>query len=282
MIPTTVPLVNDPGVPPVSAAAAPTEGKTNERVSSKFAALTRKEKMAVQKLQQATAKEQAINAREEALRAREARIHDFENVKTQSPIKALEMLGLNYNELSQALLNDGNVSPEVQINNVRADIEAFKKEQTEKAEEAERKAEEAALAEQNEVIEDFKMQIQEFIGENKANYPLIDLYKQDKLVFDSIDEHYTKTGRVASIKEGCEYVEKYLEAQAEKALSVDKIRAKVQPQPKVDNKQDPWGYPRQQQKTLNNQMSSATPAKPRRMSEDERIRRAVHNIWGQK
>lgn len=281
MIPTTaIPLANDPGVPPVSPAAAP-EGKSNERVSSKFAALTRKEKMAVQKLQQATAKEQAVNAREEALRQREARMQEFESVRTQSPIKALEMLGYNYNELSQAMLNDGNVTPEMQIGSVRADIEAFKKQQEQKEADAQKREEEASLAEQNEVIENFKGEIQDFIAENKANYPLIELYKQDKLVFASIDEHYNTTGKVASIQEACDHVEKYLEAEVEKAMGVEKIRAKVQPQPKVETKQDPWGYPRQQ-KTLNNQMSPSAPTKPKRMSEDEKIRYTVNKLWGAK
>lgn len=255
----------------------------NKQVSQKFAALARKEKAAVQKLQAATTKEQALLAREQALAAREAKIQEFENIKQQSPLKALEMLGYNYNQLTEAQLNGGNVTPEMQIAQLRSEMEARDKKKAEEDAKALSVSQEAAKQQEAETIQAFQNEISAFVEQSKATFPLIDLYKQDKLVYSSIEEHYNKTGKIASIQEACEYVEKYLEAEAEKALSIEKIRAKVlPPQPKVETKQaNPWDS-RPVTKTLNNSMHSSPPPtqQQRPLSEDERVRRAVEKVWG--
>ncbi len=279
---TTAPIETQTPVPPQEGAPSdPPKNPEDNKVSQKFAALARKEKAAVQKLQAATSKEQALLAREQALAAREAKIQEFENIKQQSPIKALEMLGYNYNQLTEAQLNGGNVTPEMKIEQLRSELQAKEKAQSEKEAKSLQDQEEAAKQEQTEILQSFQNEISAFVQTNKTHFPLIDLYNQSSLVYSSIDEHYTKTGKIASIQEACEHVEKYLEAEAEKALSIEKIRAKVLPQPKVETKQaNPWDS-RTTTKTLSNSMhSSSPPSQQRPLSEDERVRRAVEKVWG--
>ncbi len=153
--------------------------------------------------------------------------------------------------------------------------------ENEQKELARKKAEEdAALAEQNEVLETFQNDIKLFVDQNKSKYPLIDVYGEAKLVFASIDDHYNKTGKIVSVAEACDYVEKYLEGIAEKALGIEKIREKVLPKKEERKQHTPiWETPKPKVKTLSNEMTPSAPAKPKRESEEEKLRRVAATVW---
>lgn len=279
--PTQAPISsNDPGVPP----STPANLEEQKRNAPKFAALIRKEKQALQKLQAASAKEHAISQREAALAAREAKIAEFENMRNQDPNKALEMLGWDYNRLTEAKLA-GSMTPEMQIEQMKRDFERDRQQRESEKLDQQKKQEEAAVSEQQEIISAFQSEISSFVGFKKDEYPFINTYNQANLVYSTIDDHYNKTGKVATIKEACDHVEKYLEAEAEKAMQIERFRTKYVPQQqqKSDFSKEPWGNPKSAaQKTLSNSMSPAAQQEPprRSLSEDEKIKRAVERIWG--
>jgi hypothetical protein len=270
---------------------ATTPAKADDKISSKMEVLIRREA-------QALARENAAKAREKEVEAKLQRIAEFESVKDNDPNKALELLGLDYDQLTRARLADGQVPPDAQIKKVEDKFEAYKKE---KELEAEKEAQAAKLeAEQKEqaAISNFKSEINTYLKDNANRYELIAFEGQEDLVFEVIDAHYNRTlalaqkayaageigadkviGKVMTKAEAADKVEEHLEKKYLKAKDLNKTKALWGAMPKGVKEQivEQQTVTRQTPRTLTNQMSAsaATSTKPKVLTDDERVEKAI-------
>lgn len=260
--------------------AAPTQ-KADERISPKLEVLIRREQAAVNR-------ERAAKAKEQELEAKLKRYEEFESVKS-NPKKALEMLGLDYNQLTQSLISDGSIPPEVHIKKLEEKFDSLKSETEQK--EQQRKQEEEQRAQQNaeRAIQNFKGDITTYLSDNKERYELIEFEGQQELVFDVIDEHYNRTldpesgiGKVMSIQEAADKVEEHLEKKYNDSKKLNKVKTLWGAVPaKTMAEVVAKSGPSQKPKTLTNQMASTnTPNRTRPMTDDERVQKAIEYAKG--
>lgn len=271
-----------PGAPgPQDQQNPPSPGR-DERTSQRLESLIRREQAAI-------ARENAAKEREKGLASQLARIEEFEQARGGNSKKALELLGLNYDQLTESMLKDGEIPPSKMIQELQAQIEELKNARNQDKDQAElmqkRQAEEA----EQKAIEGFKSQIHQYLTDNKVRYELIDFEGRQDLVFDVIDEHFKRTsdpennipGKVMKIEEAADKVELWLEQKYSKANKVNKIQTlwKAVPTQVLENKetdQKQGNKTTQPPKTLTNNLS-ATPTQKRTtpISDEERVRRAI-------
>ena len=247
------------------------EPEKSDDFSRKFAALSRREK-------EIRAKEAEYDKRIAEL---EQRLNSF-NEKSEpepepelpieyrlkkNPLKALEEMGLSYDKLTELALNDGKLTPEMQMKLMREELEGdYKK----KFEELENRLLEKEKSDEQRRYDDiqrgFKNEIDEYVNSNLDKYELIQANEANDIIYDVIEEHYNDTGRILDIEEAAEAVENYLEEEAEKLLKLGKLRSKFG----IENDLEQEESPRQSQVTLSNAMSAqANERVGRKLSDDE-------------
>lgn len=280
-----------PGV--TSATTTPTSPKTTESktetpqeapkaperdlYSEKAAALLRKEKMAYREKQEAKALRQQVEQEKAAIAQREQKIKEFESLKQTNPLKALELLGLDYNALTQIYLNNGQITPEVQIKHVESKLEEIQRKQ---AEDEQRRLEQEKIAAEQEALEvlnDFKSEIGNFLSAKKDTYEFINLFEQNNLVYDTIQEYFNRHQKILSIKEASDMVEKYLEGQLQRSTATNKFKKLLgdnkQTSPSKETTQPKQNT--QQPRTLTNNMTSSAASFLPAKTEQDRISRAL-------
>lgn len=259
-------------------------------VSPKLQLLIQRERAAVERERSAAAKEQAIADREAKLTA-------FESAKS-TPLKALELLGLTYQDITQAQMNEGVIAPETEIKKVHERLNAFVKSQEDERRQQEENSKKQMEQQTQKTIATFKGEINKYLEENPARYELIKFEENEDLVYQVIDEHYNRTlksaqekaeedgedvadirGEVMTIAQASDKVEEFLEKKYVKARDLSKVKAlsAVRPNTSTSNVPKPNTIPRQTPKTLNNQLSATAPTpKPNRiLTDDERVAKAV-------
>ena len=261
---TPSPQVTDPkGAPQVTEEAPKPELK--EQLSPRFAQLAHREK----KIQ---VKDREVKAREQQLVEREGRISQFEEAKSKGDIpKALELLGLSYDQITNFFLNGEKPTPEMTARQAaRAEIEAERKRQEEERKKSTEETSKKAREEYEQTLQEYREKVNTYISDNAATYELIELHEANEVVLATIEQHYQDTKEILTEQAACDLVEKYLEDRVEKATQTKKFQAKAQPQPKADNSPSKSAPPR----TLNNQLTpSANTSRP--LSREERIKRAL-------
>lgn len=245
---------------------APEAAKADPKVSSRFAALSRKERALVQA-------QQEIVAQKAEIAAQLKKIQDFETEWKNDPTKAAESRGLTYAEWTNRVLNDGKPTPEQQVLSVREELDRFRKEQEKKEADARDAQAKAAKDENESVINEFKASVREFIKKDEDAYELINLHDASELVMATVEQYFAQTKKILGTKEACDLVEAHLEEQVMKSTETKKWKAKASPQPKEEPKSKADTAP--QQKTLTNSMTSSAPGFLPAATENERIKRAM-------
>lgn len=270
-------------VDPNAAAAA------DPKVSSKLQVLIQREKAAIVQERNAKTREEKVIAREKTLEAREAKITEFESIKATNPRRALELLGMSYQDLTMAELNDGVPAPDLQLKTLEGKLDTFKKELDDREKAAAEREQANAAAAETQAVSDFKSQIGLYIDANPEQCEFIKFEGKRDLVFEVIDKHYERTidaqtgvGKVLTIAEAAAKVEKFLEFKYEKALELKKLSGRVVPRqhaPKPSNV-PPGQKPKTD--TLTNSMSGSSGApRAKILSDDERVQKAIayaHNL----
>lgn len=250
----------------ISAPIADIKPKQEDSVSSKFAALAKKERAMLQKVQSRQAE---IEAREKALAEKEAKYAGYDQ-KPGNPIEALERLGYSYKDITDYILNDNKPTVDQEVKSVREELQSFKQAQ----EEAKKTAIEAqAKQEQEELdkaIAGFKGEISDYLTTNNVEAELINLYGAQEVVYETMDEYYNLNGKVLSIAEGVKMVEDYLYEQTQKAQGTSKFKPKA-----ADPKEEPKFQAKQQSKTLTNEHVSTVATVLPSKTEQDRIKRAL-------
>jgi phosphopantetheine adenylyltransferase len=149
---------------------------------------------------------------------------DWEDMLRNNPLKALEEAGLGYDKLTELALNDGKLTPDMQLAAMRQELENDYKQ---KFEELENRLDQKEQLEQDTYYDSIQQNFQDEIGnivhQNPEKFELIAASEADGLVYDVIEEHYNETGRVLDIEEAADAVESYLEEEANKLMKLKKI-----------------------------------------------------------
>ena len=223
----------------------------------------------------------ALSRKEKALRDRELELDKKYGNKEKelplerriraNPLKALEELGLDYDKLTELALNDGRLTPDMQMKLMREELENDYKDKFNSLEErlnAKEKMEEEAKYDA--VKQGFVGEINSFINENKSDFEYVAHNDATDVVYDVIEEHYNETGRILDIKEAVEAVESYLEEEAEKLLNLGKVKNRL------NSIRDEYEQPqRQSQVTLSNAHSAQANERVGRKLSDEESKREM-------
>ena len=245
-MPTNMMVGSDPAAPeqvpaaePVAEAALaappPEAAPLKERSSERFAALARKE-AEVYRRAQAVKQQQAEFVRQmEAQRAEMMRqaeeIKAYQSAKQAAalnPLDALKQLGLTYEQITEYVLNDNKPTPTAEVQSVRQELEAFKKQAREEQEKLVRAQRDQIAREQQQIVENFREEVSEYVSQHSDAYELTNLYGGASLVFDVINEHFNQTQKLLSIPEAAKLVEEHYEDLAKKAQATKKFAASTQ------------------------------------------------------
>ena len=238
--------------------------------SRKFAALSRKEK-------ELRAREAEYDKRiadlEEKFRPQEPEKQPelpIEYRLKQNPLKALEEMGLSYDKLTELALNDGKLTPDMQMKLMREELESDYKSKYKELEDRMLEKEKSDEQRRYDEIEmGFKNEIESFVRSNNDKFELIEANEANDVVYEVIEEHYNETGKILDIQEAAEAVESYLEEEAEKLLRLGKVRSKFNT---GDIEQEPR---RQSQLTLSNAHSAQANERVARKLSDEESKREM-------
>lgn len=266
------------------------EKKEDPKISSQFAALAKKEKALVKQQADIKARETAFSQREADISAREAKIKEADVLFETEPLKALEMRGLSYQKLTDMILTGKTTiekapeDPKAYADRIAADIRKEYADKETAREAASKKAEDDAKAKQEKELEEayssYRAQVDSFTKENFDNYELINLYGQQELIIDTVNQYYEKHNRVLSVKEASDMVEKYLTDEAERAMNAKKFAGRTAPKKETAADKVIKSEPAKSQptKTLTNNltptMASVLPA----ATDAERMKRALNKL----
>lgn len=207
--------VQSPDSPAELAAKPPEAPKAEDKPSPQLAALMKQEA-------------EIRKAREE-LKAREEKVATYEAKRKkalENPLDALAELGLDYDKITDYVLNGNKLTPAMQeaarIAKIEEQLGAIAADQA---------AQEAARREAT--VSTFKSQIRSHVAGAVDKFEYIHAQDAHALVFDVVNQHYASTGEMLggtperAIELAAEQVEKYLEERAERLLTTKKLKSKV-------------------------------------------------------
>lgn len=244
----------------------PATEKPKELMSTQFAALAKKEKIALNRQREAEAK---LKEAEEKLKLYE----QFENKKKSAKTNPLEFLseaGLSYDEITDFMLNGG-VKHKDKTEALEEKFNEFVS-RKEKEEQEKLEKEKLALQEQEKkLIAEFTNQLNKFLNDNVDKYELINLYNAQELVLATIEQHYENKKEVLSNDRAAEMVEAHLEEEAKKLANSKKFSGNFKPS---DNNKQP-GQAKNSVTLSSSQPTSNVPSMLSAKTEEDRLKRAL-------
>jgi DNA-binding transcriptional MerR regulator len=263
--------------------AAPVEAPAPEPVeerpapprADRFAMLARKE-------QDLYRKQQAVKQQQQMLAQQAEQLRAFEQAKKQAvlnPLDALKQLGLTYEQITEYVLNDNRPTPNAEVQSVRQELEEFKRQAREDQERVLEQQREMQTREQQQIIEHFRSEVNEYVEQHTENYELTNLYGGAHLVSEVIEEHFRQTQKLLTIPEAAKLVEEHYEDLARKSLATKKFAATQQkaasPQETVAAQAPRMGP------TLSNDLTASVAASPKSQRTDaDRIAAALARLEG--
>lgn len=224
------------------------QANDDDQFSRKFAALSRQDREFRQKeAAWKDEREELDRYRQQSQDAEAAKDAEkptmpLEHRLRRDPLGTLAEMGLDYEMLTSLAINDGKMTPEMQMKLNMEDMDSrFEDRYGSKIKAledqlAERDEQEKANIEDKAVVE-FQNKISSHLSESPADYELITANEAEDLVYDVIAQHYESTDRILDIKDAAEAVEQHLMEEAEKLFKLDKIsklRGASQPQIKPE------------------------------------------------
>jgi hypothetical protein len=208
------------------------EKKPEDDFSSKFAALSRREKGLLEK-------ERKIKAMEEELNGRSGKVNSWEErVKglKQNPAAFDDLLseaGISFEDYLNNKLGiqseEKQLTPDEMYKKLKEEMEGnFKKLEEEKKQQIE--------AQNAQTIDNFKTEVSDFITTNADKYELINYQGDFDLVYNVVEEYFHKEGEILSIQDAADLVEKHLEEIVDGANKLKKIASKFAPKVEVQPK----------------------------------------------
>lgn len=268
-----------------------------DKVSGRLEMLIRREQQAIARERIAKAAESESSRLRAELDSERARITEFNSLKS-NPKLALEKLGLTYDELTKAMLSDGEVPPEVEFKKLRGEIDGLKASREDERKQQAENAKAQALQQESQAIDGFKSEINTYCKDNAARYEFINFDERQDEVYELIDAHYTKTqlahakeleaegqdaskavGKVMKIAEAADKIEEFYEKREKDKQKLAKVQALWSSVPKntlMKEVEKQLDKPKTPPRTLTNAQSAqlASP-RPRPRSDEERVAQAI-------
>lgn len=243
----------------------PVKTEQEQRFAAKFAALSRKEK---QIKQQEAKLQQQMNDLQAKLQQFEEQQKSMEPLKAmpdrlkKEPFKVLKEQGFTIEQITEMMLNDGELSPETKMTQyeqrIQEKLQALEQKLAEKEAKEQQEKYEAALSQ-------FKAQLTDFVNKDET-YELIKANDAVDVVFELIEQHHQETGEILSNEEACNAVEEHLLEEAKKLVDREKVKKLLQPEPK---KPAPAQGAGKSSPTLSNAQAAQASKKPSRTLSDE-------------
>jgi hypothetical protein len=255
------------------------EKKIEEEVSSKFAALAKKDKAISRRAQEIAAQEKAAK---DLLAKAEAENKKFEAMRQkarENPIEAMKELGLTYEQVTEFILNKEKPTPDMAISQLREEIQELRRIREDEKKKAEEDTRTAQERQNQEVIANFQSSIGDFVQSNAADYELINfldkkgLIDAKALIFRGIQMVHQDKGVVPTIKEGADGVQTYLLGEIESLIENVKYFKDKYSKPAPEPEKTPDGSI--VTKTISNDMGSGMATSLPAMTEEQRIQRAL-------
>ena len=197
------------------AAEAPPEPERPD-FSRQFAALARKERAIRQKEQ-----EMANFAKQrEQFEGTSTRLADLQRLAKENPAKLLGELGINYDELTQQVINEGNPTEEQQLRLENEKLQARLGKLEEVYDKQRQQAEQAQVkAAHTQLVDNIK----NFVDDG-STFEMVKHHDAYGLVAQVMQEHYNSTKEVLEYGDAAKLVEDHFMAEAERYLGSKKLQ----------------------------------------------------------
>lgn len=264
------------------------QAKAEELRAARLAAQIRKEKALLEQKRALAAERERLKAEREQstaevekLRAEIESLRQIRAVAKSDPLKALEELGLSYEQVTEAALT-GKAPAELATREVREEIEKLRAEIAEKEKAAAEERKQAAEAQRKRIEEEnarieerWRRGVVDNVTAASADFPLVTLYGQQDAVAEIIRQNYQSTQRLMDWREAATLLDQYLRDQVRKGMEVVQPPATASDAPPSADPQRaaPDSAP-SAPKTLTNSLSASTVAASANLSDEERARRA--------
>lgn len=283
---------------PASGAPKPGEETPEQKaareaqLSPRFAALAKREREIVQKQQKLQAelaeeRRKIEDERKEIAGAR-GKVAQYEAARSQAKLNPsgllTEIFGENwYEALTEFKLKGASTASPEEIaatirNELKGEFEAKEKErearEAKERESRDLEARKAAQEREAQIIAQFRQDLTAYGKEHAEEFELVNLYGQHDLVFEVIQSHHAKTGKVLNNQEAYGLVEKHLEGELAKSRTAKKFQGAGAP-PAAGAKLNPPATPPPASPTLSNGSSAAPSFVGGPVSEAERMARAL-------
>lgn len=173
-------------------------------------------------------KEAALQKKAQEISEAKKQLDEFNQFKSQvktNPLKALESLGISYEELTDFIANGYEPSPDAKYKELEERFE--KKFKDKEAEEAKRRE-----LEVEHQVKRYKESLYAHIQQNSEQYELINLEGEQESVWELMDAWYSKHGEILDWDKAATMVEEHLEEQLRERLSKAKKLQNLVGQPK--------------------------------------------------
>jgi hypothetical protein len=180
----------------------------SDKFASKFAALDKKGR--------------EIAAREAAIAKREAELVDPRALAKTDPVKAAEMLGITYEEMTRHILETAKPrTTEGKLTEVEKRLQQLQDDIKNREVNAQKAIQEQAQAS---TMED----ISNLISTEVDAYELIRETQNAQLVWDVMENYFHTHKKILSVQEACDHTEKYLDSQLDKTVQWKKVKSRFE------------------------------------------------------
>lgn len=237
------------------------EEKAEQDYSSRFAALSRREKQLIEK-------ERKLKEIESKYKDNDSNYQSWEEKKQKfksNPDAIFDEIGMSFDEMINFKLGlnkqeDQPLSPDDLYKKLKADLEAdLSAKEKAKLEEQEKLQKEREQQENAQTIENFKSELVDTIKKNADKYELINYQGNYDLVFDVIEQYFAEHEELLTVDQAADHVESYLESLVDGATKLKKFQSKyaskVESQPSNDASKTNFGEDKMP-KTLSNALNS--------------------------
>ncbi len=251
----------NPHNPTVNAQRGPesTEGQSNKTedtateatqqpIDPKFEALAKKESAF-------RTREKEFQAREADFKAKQAELDQAKSFKDRlksNPLEVLNELGVTYDDLVAQAIN----APDQNTVEIRNELKALRDKQTQ----IEENAKNSANAQREAAITQIRHDVTDLV-KSDPSFETIHATESAEDVVELITRTFDESGKLLSVDEAARMVEEELFQEAMKIAQIGKVKAKLQPEPAPETKQELKSQ--RQIQTLTNNMSSSKPMSAR-------------------
>ncbi len=189
----------------------------------------------------------------------------------EDPLAALTEAGIDYNKLTEILLNNPN-SNDPQIRTIRSEIKALRDAQ----EASNKRSEEQQNQQYQQALKQIGTEVK-LLVDSDANFETIKETGMQEAVVTLIEQTFNESGVLMDIEEAATEIEAHLLAEALKLSKLKKLQPKTEPPVSAPVKVSPQQL-QTSPRTLTNTVSTQSPV---RSSEKERIARAFAAFKGE-